>query len=180
MKAGVDSIEGCEGVLLQIAETLPASVLEKMHAPPKPDVPIVDPHDLANYDGLIFGVPTRYGAAAAQVKALMDATGGLWQKGALVGKPAGIFVSTASQGGGQETTALTFMGQFVHHGMVFVPIGYTMGEKMFATEIAHGGSPWGAGTFAAPDGSRQPSEVELELARHQGAYFAKVAKKLAA
>lgn len=180
VKAGVDSVPGCEGILLQIPETLSPEILAKMHAPPKPDVPLADPQDLANYDGLIFGVPTRYGSAAAQVKAFMDATGGLWQKGALVGKPAGIFVSTGTQGGGQETTALTFIGQFAHHGLIFVPASYSMGAKLFDTTEVRGGSPWGAGTFAGADGSRQPSELELEFAHHQGAHFAAIAKKLAA
>ncbi len=117
----------------------------------------------------------------AQMKAMFDATGGHWQSGALVNKPAGIFFSTASQNGGQETTAFTAVTQLTHHGMIFCPPGYSWpGGKMFGLDVPHGGSPWGAGTFAAGDGSRQPSEMELEFANFQGAHFAKVAKKLAA
>jgi len=95
-----------------------------------------------------------------------------------VGKPAGIFVSTATQGGGQETTALTAVTQLTHHGMIFVPPGYSFGGPMFGVDEVRGGSPWGAGTYAAGDGSRMPSDTELKFASHQGAHFANVAKKL--
>lgn len=126
---GVNSVPGCEAVLLRVAETLPDAVLQKMHAPPKPDdIDVVDPHDLPKYDGFIFGFPTRFGMMASQMKAMFDATGNHWQSGALVGKPAGIFVSVATQGGGIETTAMTAVTQLAHHGMVFVPVGYTAGE----------------------------------------------------
>jgi NAD(P)H dehydrogenase (quinone) len=101
---GINSVPGCEAVLLQVQETLPAEVLAKMHAPPKPDVPVVNVADLPSYDGFMFGTPTRFGMMAAQMKAMFDATGGHWASGALVNKPAGVFFSTASQNGGQETT----------------------------------------------------------------------------
>ncbi|EIE19582.1 LEDI-3 protein [Coccomyxa subellipsoidea C-169] len=179
-KKGVDSVEGVEGILYQVPELLSEEVLTKMHAPPKPDVPILDVHDLPNADGFIFGFPTRYGTMAAQFKAFWDATGSLWQKGALVGKPATMFTSTASQGGGQETTILTSLPNLVHHGMVYVPPGYAFGAALYDLNAVRGGSGYGAGTFAGGDGSRQPSETELEFAEFQGAYFAKVAKKLAA
>eukprot|EP00567_Pseudictyota_dubia_P014174 CAMPEP_0197438212 /NCGR_PEP_ID=MMETSP1175-20131217/5270_1 /TAXON_ID=1003142 /ORGANISM="Triceratium dubium, Strain CCMP147" /LENGTH=190 /DNA_ID=CAMNT_0042967895 /DNA_START=114 /DNA_END=686 /DNA_ORIENTATION=- len=179
VKEGVDSVEGCEGVLYQVAETLPEEVLGKMHAPPKDaDVPVIKASELAEADGIIFGIPTRFGMAATQMKALMDATGGLWQKGALAGKPAGIFFSTGTQGGGQETTAMTWLTQLVHHGMIFVPTGYHT-PLMFQTDSVQGGSPWGAGTYAGADGSRTPSDNELERAKLQGEGFAKVASKLA-
>jgi len=180
IKEGVDSVEGCEGVLYQVAETLPAEVLEKMHAPPKPDVPVLDPKDLPEADGFIFGFPTRFGMMASQMKAFFDATGQLWQSGALVGKPAGMFTSTATQGGGMETTILTAVTQLTHHGMIFVPMGYSYGGAMFNLESAQGGSPYGAGTLAGPTGARQPSENELGYAKHQGAYIAKIAAKLKA
>mmetsp|Transcript_13677 Transcript_13677/g.41358 ORF Transcript_13677/g.41358 Transcript_13677/m.41358 type:complete len:145 (+) Transcript_13677:102-536(+) len=122
VKAGVEEA-GYEVELLQIPETLSDDVLGKMGAPPKSDVPIADPKKLGEYDGFLFGFPTRFGAAPAQVKAFFDATGGLWMSGGLVGKPAGLFFSTGTLGGGQETTALTFVTQFVHHGMIYVPIG---------------------------------------------------------
>lgn len=101
---------------------------------------------------------------AAQMKAFFDATGGLWQKGALAGKPASMFTSTATQGGGQETTLLTAVTQLAHHGMIYVPAGYSAGAGLYDVEHARGGSPWGAGTLAGADGSRQPSEIELTQA----------------
>ncbi|KAK9031339.1 hypothetical protein V6N11_032722 [Hibiscus sabdariffa] len=113
----------------------------------------------------------------AQFKAFLDSTGGLWRTQALAGKPAGFFYSTSAQGSGQETTALTAITQLVHHGMLFVPIGYSFGVDMFEMEQVKGGSPYGAGTYAG-DGSRQPSELELAQAFHQGKYLAGIAKKL--
>ncbi len=101
---------------------------------------------------------------ASQMKAFFDATGGLWQKGALHGKPASMFTSTATQGGGQETTIMTAVTQLAHHGMIYVPPGFGAGSIMFGMDQARGGSAWGAGTLAAPDGSRTPSEVELAQA----------------
>ncbi|KAK9209477.1 hypothetical protein WN944_001843 [Citrus x changshan-huyou] len=160
-----------------VPETLPEEVLGKMSAPPKSDVPIITPSELAEADGFVFGFPTRFGMMAAQFKAFLDATGGLWRTQQLAGKPAGMFYSTGSQGGGQETTALTAITQLVHHGMIFVPIGYTFGAGMFEMEKVKGGSPYGAGTFAG-DGSRQPTELELEQAFHQGKHIAGIAKKL--
>jgi len=179
VKEGVDSVEGCEGVLYQVAETLPAEVLAKMHAPPKPDVPVITADELKNADGVLFGLSTRFGQAAAQMKSFMDSTGGLWQAGALAGKPAGVFFSTGTQGGGQETAAFTFLTHLAHHGMIFVPTGYTFGGDMFNMQEVHGGSPYGAGCFAGPDGSRQPSATELKYAKHQGAYMAGKVKLLA-
>ncbi|PKA53546.1 hypothetical protein AXF42_Ash009042 [Apostasia shenzhenica] len=174
---GASSVEGVEAKLWQVPETLSEEVLGKLGAPPKSDVPIITPDQLPDADGFIFGFPTRFGMMAAQFKAFLDATGGLWRTQHLAGKPAGIFVSTGSQGGGQETTALTAITQLVHHGMIFVPVGYTGGAAMFELEKVKGGSPYGSGTLAG-DGSRQPSELELQLANHQGKYFATIAKKL--
>ncbi|KAJ6767259.1 FLAVODOXIN-RELATED PROTEIN WRBA-RELATED [Salix purpurea] len=176
IKKGADSVEGVEVKLWQVPETLPEEVLGKMGAPPKSDVPIITPSDLAEADGFLLGFPTRFGMMAAQFKAFMDSTGGLWGTQQLAGKPAGIFYSTASQGGGQETTALTAITQLVHHGMIFVPIGYTFGAGMFEIEKVKGGSPYGAGTYAG-DGTRQPTELELGQAFHQGRYFSGIAKK---
>jgi len=162
----------------QVAETLPEEVLSKMHAPPKnKDIPIATPDDLVAADGVLFGIPTRYGTAPAQIRAFIDSTGGLWQKGALVGKPVGVFFSTGGQNGGQETTALTFFTALVHHGCLIVPLGYTS-PLLFKNDEVHGGSPYGAGTISNSDGSRQPSELELSVAQHQGKYFAGVVQKL--
>jgi len=169
---GAESV-GAEVTLLQIAETLPPEVLAKMHAAPKADVPIVNVSDLPNYDGLIFGAPTRYGQPAAQYKALWDATGQLWQTGALNGKFASFFHGTATLGGGQETTASTNLSHFVHHGMIYIPLGYGNPSLFNLTEV-HGGSPWGAGCLSGPDGSRKPSALELGLAEYQGKRVAEI------
>ncbi|XP_047045959.1 probable NAD(P)H dehydrogenase (quinone) FQR1-like 1 [Lolium rigidum] len=178
--AGAGAVEGIEVVLRRVPETLSPEVLEKMQAPAKdPAVPVIAaPADLEEADGVLFGFPTRYGAMAAQMKAFFDSTGSLWEKQRLAGKPGGFFVSTGTQGGGQETTAWTAITQLAHHGMLFVPIGYTFGSGMFNMDDIRGGSPYGAGVFAG-DGSRQPSEAELALAEHQGKYMAAFVKKLA-
>ncbi|KAF1331194.1 Nad quinone oxidoreductase, partial [Globisporangium splendens] len=133
----------------------------------------------AKADGILFGFPTRFGSFPSQVKSFLDSTGGLWQTGALVGKPAGIFFSTGTQGGGQETTAFTTLTYLAHQGLTFVPLGYRS-PLLFNFEEIHGGSAWGAGTYAGPDGSRQPSKLELDVAKVQGESFAQVAKKLSA
>ncbi|KAM3700511.1 hypothetical protein ACJW31_05G104100 [Castanea mollissima] len=177
IKKGAESMEGVEAKLWQVPETLSDEVLGKLGAPPKSDVPVITPPELAEADGLLFGFPTRYGTMAAQFKAFIDSTGSQWRTQELAGKPAGLFYSTGSQGGGQETTPLTAITQLVHHGLIFVPIGYTFGAGMFEMEKVRGGSPYGAGTYAG-DGSRQPSELELDLAFHPGKYFAGISKKL--
>ncbi|CAL9079626.1 unnamed protein product [Musa textilis] len=178
IKKGVDGTEGVEGVLYRVAETLPSDVLEKMLAPPKdPAIPVIAASELADADGILFGFPTRYGCMAAQIKAFFDSTGQLWREQKLAGKPAGLFVSTGTQGGGQETTAWTAITQLTHHGMLFVPIGYTFGADMFEMDELRGGSPYGAGTFAG-DGTRQSTEVELALAEYQGKYMASIVKRL--
>jgi len=168
---------GADVKIVQIAETLPKDVLDKMHAPPKAAHPVATTQDLVDCDGILFGIPTRYGAQSAQVKAFLDATGQLWQSGALVGKPVSTFFSTGTQGGGQETTALTFYTQLVHHGCIIVPIGYSS-PLLFNMDEIHGGSPYGAGTFAGPTGARQPSKLELDVAEHQGKHVATIASQL--
>lgn len=167
-KKGMESIDGIEAKLMRVPETLPNDVLQKMGAPDKPsDVPEAKPEDLEGFDGVLIGAPTRFGNVAAQMKAFWDATGKQWQSGKYFGKPAGVFFSTATQGGGQETTAQTFINNLVHHGFVFVPTGYCSPNCQFQLDEIIGGSAWGAGTFAGPDGSRQPSEKELQRARDQ-------------
>lgn len=181
IQKGANSVEGVEATLYQVPETLPQEVLTKMHAPPKNEaVPIVDVHKLPEADGFFFGFPTRFGNMPAQFKAFIDSTGSLWQQGALVGKPCGLFFSTGTQGGGQETTALTTLPNLIHHGMIFIPTAYTFGPGSFSMSEIKGGSAYGAGTLAGADGSRQPSKLELEIAFHQGQYTAKIAKKLKA
>lgn len=180
MKVGVDGVDGVEAVIYRVPETLPAEVLEQMKAPEKdPGVKeIASAAELADAHGVLFGFPTRYGSMAAQMKAFFDSTGQLWKEQKLAGKPAGFFVSTGTQGGGQETTAWTAITQLAHHGMLFVPIGYTFGAGMFTMDSIRGGSPYGAGVYAG-DGSREPNETELALAEHQGKYMATVVKRLA-
>jgi len=167
---------GFEPDFYQVPETLSEEVLSKMHAPPKPDIPIATPETLTQYDAFLFGIPTRYGNFPAQWKAFWDSTGQLWMKQALAGKFFGVFVGTASPGGGQELTAFQSLSVAVHQGMVFVPIGYQIPEIMSLDEV-HGGSPWGAGTFSGGDGSRQPTPLELGVAKKQGALFSTFVSK---
>lgn len=163
---------GGEADIYQVAETLSDDVLAKMHAPKKADDPIATPETLTQYDAFIFGIPTRYGNFPAQWKAFWDQTGGLWAKGALYGKFAGVFVSTGTPGGGQEVTVLNSLSTLTHHGIIYVPLGYKNSFPILANlNEVRGGSPWGAGTFAGPDGSRQPTKLELELANIQGKSF---------
>lgn len=139
------------------------------------DVPLVDRATFAEADGFIFGVPTRYGNVSAQMKNFMDSTGALWSKGALVGKPAGAIVSTGTLAGGQETTIASSVVPFAtHHGMLFVPLGYTH-PILFGSDSVHGGGPWGPGTIVGPTGGRMPSEEEITVAEHYGKHFAKIA-----
>ncbi|PLW26787.1 hypothetical protein PCASD_23424 [Puccinia coronata f. sp. avenae] len=155
----------------QFPETLAPEVLEKMHAAPKKSIPVLtDPTALKEFDGFLFGFPTRYGRAPAQLSTFFDMTGGLWQTAGLYGKFAGIFTSTASQHGGHETTALTTIPFLAHHGIIFVPLGYTNPNLTDNTEIL-GGSAWGASTIAGGDGSRQPTPKELDIATGQGKSF---------
>jgi len=133
----------------RVAETLPTQVLELMHAPPKSSVPIITPDKLEEYDAFLFGIPTRYGNFPAQWKAFWDHTGKQWTSGGYWGKYAGVFVSTASAGGGQESTVISSMSTMAHHGIIYVPLGYKTAFPILADlEHVRGGSPWGAGTFA--------------------------------
>jgi len=181
VKKGVEAAGGTVD-MYQLPETLPEEVLTKMHAPPKPtDVPILeDPNVLTKYDGFLFGIPTRYGNFPAQWKTFIDKCGQIWMSGGYHGKYAGLFISTASLGGGQESTAIAVMSSLVHQGIIFVPLGYAkaFGQLTNLKEV-HGGSPWGAGTFAGTDGSRQPTELELEIAGIQGKTFYETLAKVA-
>ncbi|TVU30616.1 hypothetical protein EJB05_22246 [Eragrostis curvula] len=173
---GAGTVEGVEAVLRRVPETLPPEVLEKMQAPAKdPAVPVIESAaELEEADGVLFGFPTRYGAMAAQMKAFFDSTGSLWEEQKLAGKPAGFFVSTGTQGGGQETTAFvselvltTRRGYFTTYSISELEYLVRDERGMFKMDDIRGGSPYGAGVFAG-DGSRQPSETELALAEHQG------------
>ncbi|KAG5653304.1 Minor allergen Alt a 7 [Sphagnurus paluster] len=178
VKAGVESAGG-HAKIFQVAETLPEEVLTKMHAPAKPEYPVIDLEEFVKYDAYLFGIPTRYGTMPAQWKAFWDSTGKLWGSGALYGKYASIFVSTAGPGGGQETTALNSLSVLTHHGIIHVPLGYAQCFSQLSnlTEV-HGGSPWGAGTYSNSDGSRQPTPLELEIAQIHGKSFWNIVKRV--
>jgi NAD(P)H dehydrogenase (quinone) len=133
----------------RIAETLSEEVLAKMHAPAKSSYPIVEPTELLEYDAVLFGIPTRYGNFPAQWKTFWDKTGSIWASGGYWGKYAGVFVSTGTPGGGQESTVISSMSTLAHHGFIYVPLGYKTTFPLLANlEEVHGSSPWGAGTFA--------------------------------
>ncbi|KAL8839692.1 MAG: hypothetical protein Q9176_004299 [Flavoplaca citrina] len=170
--AGVKAAGGTAD-LYQVKETLPQEILDKMYAPPKdPEIPTITPETIQQYDGVLLGIPTRYGNFPAQWKAFFDSTGSQWQSGSFWGKYAGLFVSTAALGGGQESTCIAAMSTLAHHGMIYVPLGYkTVFAQLANLDEVHGGSPWGAGTFANSDGSRQPTALELDVARAQGKMF---------
>lgn len=178
-KAGIEKAGGTVD-LYQIPETLPADVLQKMHAPAQSaDIPLLeDPATLQEYDAFLLGIPTRYGNFPAQWKTFWDKTGKQWATGGYYGKMAGLFISTASLGGGQESTAIAAMSTLAHHGIIYVPFGFAkaFGTMSDLSEV-HGGGPWGAGTFAAGDGSRQPTAKELEIATIQGEEFYKTVAK---
>ena len=179
--AGAREVPGTEVELLQVRETLSDEILAKMGATEAKKafahVPIADPKKLGEADALIFGSGTRYGSATSQMQALFDATGSLWSSGALVGKAGGVFTSTATQHGGQETTLFSIITNLLHFGMVCVGLPYSFAGQMRLDEIT-GGSPYGASTIAGGKGERQPSENELELARFQGRHVAEVTAKL--
>jgi NAD(P)H dehydrogenase (quinone) len=180
MLEGVENVEGVEGAIYQVAETLSKDALEQRKAAPKQDYPLITPEILAEYDGVLFGFPTQFGAMPPQMAAFFDSCGSLWAKGALVGKPAGVFVSSGIMGGGVESSPFTTLPFLAHQGMLFVPLGYR--TKLVSTKHeVHGGSSWGAGTLSGitPD-MRQPTFLELECAMVQGQSFAEITKKLAA
>lgn len=180
---GVREVAGCEAVLKRVPETLPQDVLAKMGAleaqKGMAHVPIAQVADLETADAIIFGTPTRFGNMCGQMRQFLDATGQLWMKGALVGKVGSVFVSTATQHGGQESTLLGFQVTLLHQGMVVVGLPYAFGGQMNNSEIT-GGSPYGATTIAGTQGERMPSANELAGARFQGAHVAKIAQKLKA
>ncbi len=179
---GAREVEGAEVEILQVPELAPDDVLEKSGAKKAraafAHIPIARVDDLADADAIIFGTPTRYGNMCAQMRNFLDQTGGLWAQNALVGKVGSVFTSSATQHGGQETTITSFHTTLLHHGMVIVGLPYSETRQFTLDEIS-GGSPYGASTITAGDGSRLPSENELAMARFQGRHVATIAKKLA-
>jgi NAD(P)H dehydrogenase (quinone) len=179
---GAREVEGSEVELLQVPELVPEDILEQSGAKKAREafahIPVAKPDDLADADAVIFGIPTRYGNMCAQMRNFLDQTGGLWSKGALIGKVGSAFTSSATQHGGQETTLISSYITLLHHGMVIVGLPYSEARQFILDEVI-GGSPYGASTIAGGDASRLPSENELAMARFQGKHVATIAKKLA-
>lgn len=176
---GARSVAGTTVDIKRVPELVPDEVAAAAHIKVNQAAPIATPDELANYDAIIFGTPTRFGNMAAQMRNFLDQTGGLWFANALVGKVGSVFCSTASQHGGQETTITSFHTTLLHHGMVIAGLPYTFKGNSEMGEIS-GGSPYGATTLAGNDGSRMPSENELAGARFQGNHVAQIAGKLVA
>lgn len=178
---GAKSVPGAEVSLFQVAELVPDDVLVKMGAKAAREgfasVPVIKPEQLTDADAIVFGTPTRFGNMCAQMRNFLDQTGGLWAKGALIGKVGSVFTSTGTQHGGQETTITSFHTTLLHHGMIVVGVPYACQELVNMKEIT-GGSPYGASTLAGADGSRQVSANELAIGRFQGKHVAEIAKKL--
>ena len=168
---------GAEAVVKRVPETVPEAVAKASHFKLDQAAPVATVAELAEYDAIILGVPTRFGNMPGQMKTFLDQTGGLWAQGKLVGKVGSVFTSTATQHGGQESTILSTHTVLLHHGMVIVGLPYAFQGQMRLDEVT-GGSPYGASTIAAGDGSRQPSENELAGARFQGKHVAGIAAKL--
>lgn len=175
---GASSVDGAEVTVKRVPELIPDDVARSAGIKVDQDAPVATPAELADYDAIIFGTPTRFGNMAAQMRNFLDQTGGLWANGALVGKVGSIFTSTGT-GGGNESTILTAIPTLMHHGMVVVGVPYAAEGLTNIAEV-RGGSPYGAGTIAGPDGSRQPSDLELSIAEYQGKHVATIAAKLVA
>lgn len=174
---GARSIAGAEVTIKRVAELMPPDVAKAAGAKLDQAAPIATPAELANYDAIIFGTPTRFGNMASQMRNFLDQTGSLWLSGGLVGKIGSVFASTATQHGGQETTIQSFHSTLLHQGMIIVGVPYTCAGLTKMDEIS-GGTPYGATTLAGSDGSRKPSANELDIARFQGKHVAEIAAKL--
>jgi NAD(P)H dehydrogenase (quinone) len=174
---GARSAEGVEVTIKRVPELMPEETARKAGVKLDQEAPTATTDELPNYDAIIFGTPTRFGNMCSQMRNFLDQTGRHWMSGALIGKVGSVFTSTASQHGGQETTITSFHSTLLHHGMVIVGVPYSCQALLNMKEIT-GGTPYGASTLADADGSRQPSENELTIARFQGEHVAKIAKKL--
>ena len=178
---GVREVAGCEATIKRVPETLSDEVLGMMGAleaqKGMAHIAVATVDDLAEADAVIFGTPTRFGNMCGQMRQFLDATGGLWMKGTLVGKPAGVFCSSATQHGGQESTILSFHTTLLHQGMIVVGLPYSFAGQMGFSEVT-GCSPYGASTITGGKGERMPSGNELAGARFQGAHVARIALKL--
>jgi len=173
---GARRVSGVEVTVKRVPETMPPDAFAKAGGKSDQKAPVASPQELADYDGIIFGTPTRFGNMAGQMRTFLDQTGGLWASGALYGKVGSVFSSTGT-GGGQEHTITSTWTTLAHHGFIIVPIGYATPE-LFDISHTRGGTPYGATTIAGADGSRQPSQEELTIARYQGEHVAKITAKL--
>lgn len=180
---GARQVAGAEVSLHQVPELVPDEALEKSGAKAARDafahIPIIQAEELTQADAIIFGTPTRFGNMSAQMRNFLDRTGGLWARGALIGKVGSVFASSASQHGGQETTITSFHTTLLHHGMIIVGVPYSEPRLVQMDEIS-GGTPYGATTLAGADGRRTPSAIELEIARTQGRHVADITRRLVA
>jgi NAD(P)H dehydrogenase (quinone) len=174
---GVRTVPGVEVTIKRVPETMPPETVAAIHAKTDQAAPIAKPEELAEYDAIIFGTPTRFGNMCGQMRNFLDQTGGLWQQGKLVGKVGSVFASTATQHGGQETTITSFHTTLFHQGMIVVGVPYACAGLTNMDEIS-GGTPYGATTLSKGDGSRMPSANELAIAKFQGAHVADITKRL--
>ncbi len=173
---GASEVDGVQVTLKRVPETMPHDIAVKAGVKLEQAAPIATPQELADYDAIIFGTPTRFGNMAAQMRNFLDQTGGLWVNGGLIGKIGSVFVSTGT-GGGNETTITSFWNTLIHHGMILVGVPYSE-DALTDLSAMRGSSPYGAGTIAGADGSRTPSDVEKQIARFQGKHVAELTKKL--
>jgi NAD(P)H dehydrogenase (quinone) len=176
---GARSLEGVEVTIKRVPELVPEEKARRAGIKLDQAAPIATVEELPDYDAVIFGAPTRFGNMASQMRNFLDQTGGIWASGGLIGKVGSVFTSSATQHGGQDSTILSTHITLLHQGMVIVGLPYSCKAQMTLDEIT-GGSPYGASTIAGGDGSRQPSENELGMARFQGEHVARIAAKLAA
>lgn len=174
---GAGSVPGTTVTIKRVPELVPAEIAAQSHFKVDQAAPVATVDELADYDAIIFGTPTRFGNMTAQMRNFLDQTGALWFGGKLIGKIGSVFASTASQHGGQETTITSFHTTLLHHGMIIVGVPYSEARLLNLTEVS-GGTPYGATTLAGADGSRKPSENELAIAEFQGKHVATIAAKL--
>jgi NAD(P)H dehydrogenase (quinone) len=168
---------GAEVDIRRVPETVPEEAARAHHFKLDQAAPVAKVEDLANYDAIVVGTGTRFGRMSSQMAAFLDQAGGLWARGALNGKVGAAFAATGTQHGGQETTLFSIITNLLHFGLVIVGLPYSHAGQMSLEEIV-GGAPYGATTIAGPDGARQPSQIDLAGARHQGELVAKTAQKL--
>jgi len=175
---GARAVDDIEVQIKRVPETMREDQARSAGAKLDQAAPVADPQELSDYDGIIFGTPTRFGNMCGQMRTFLDQTGSHWMQGTLIGKVGSVFTSTASQHGGQETTLTSFHTTLLHQGMVIVGVPYACKELLNMDEIT-GGTPYGASTMADADGSRQPSANELAIARFQGRHVAQITRWLA-